>query len=152
MSISMKSNEPVNIQINTEDSRLCTLTVGEFSNPFKIKVERVGPQNVIEAKVKMWSLENISNFPASGNPLEKYADSLWVMYKTFEYPDDLQNSSILHFSTAEIVAAHPDTLVKTVRVDPMPVANDSYYYFSHSVKWHRPGASDTLLKPLLPGP
>ncbi len=138
------------VQIGSDLSRLCTLVVSEYNNPFKLRVERVSDQNVTQARVKLWSEENISSFPYDGSAFERYADSLWVFYKTFGFPTTLQNAGVSLVPIKAIVDAYPDTLIDTIPVSEIPANNDSSYYFSYSVKWHKPEVPpDTLLRPFI---
>lgn len=136
------------ILIGTVSSSTSTLVVGEFYNPFKVKVERSNIHDIYRVRMKLWSDINISNFPFAVDPFKKYADSLWVIHKSMSYPVQILGASVLRFPIQSIVEAYPDTLVlDSVFLDTLELPNDSYSYFSYSVKWRGPLKPDTLLEP-----
>lgn len=130
------------ITISMKDTRGCTIEVGKYYNPFSLVVERVDSLNVTEARVKLSSLVDISNFPYTTDPFKKYADSLWIFYKSFSFPVQPINVNMVSVPIESIVKAYPNTFEDIVYVGNLPDPNDSLFYFSYSVKWHN---KDTLL-------
>ena len=143
------SNEFLGIPLGTVTTSLCTLKVGKFYDPFKIKAERVSIHNTTDVIVRLWSDVDISNFPSTIS-LSPWADSVWVMYKTNGYAADTSEAPIVKFAIEEIKNAAPDSVDAIIFAGPLPVPNDSCYWLSHSIYWHNPGFTDTLLMPFTP--
>ncbi len=140
------------VPLGNEKSVVCQLMVGDYYNPFKVWVERIDIHNTKQVRVKLWSNVNISDFPTTGTPLDKYADSLWIIYKTNSQPMHESTAAVALFSTDEVKKA-TDTLRKTIDVTELkpggslPFPHDSSYYFANSIKWRVPGSQDTILRP-----
>jgi hypothetical protein len=151
-------NTYLGVTVGTAQSVTCTLKVGDYYNPFKVKVERIDIHNTTQVRVKLWSDVDITNFPSTdANPFAPWSDSVWVLYNTSNYPIDpqQQNTVVAMYSTDEIKQA-TDTVAKVLTVLELqpggtsPFTHDSCYWFNSSTLWHVPSARDTLLRPLLP--
>lgn len=133
--------------ISIAKTGVCTLVVGKYSNPFKMKAERVDMHNTSRVRLKFWSVVDLKTFPSSQG-CGPWADSVWIMYKSINYADDIAGAAVAFFSTERIKKAAPDTLSDTITVGALPAKNDSCFWFSYSVRWHDPALQiDTLLKP-----
>lgn len=133
---------PSTITISLQNTNVCVLNVGQYYNPFTLVVERVDSLNIDEARVKLSSLVDISNFPYAPSPTQKYADSVWIYYKTVSKPTLALYDGKVSVATEKIVKTSPNTFEDTILVGILPEPNDSLYHFSYSVKWHN---KDTLL-------
>lgn len=152
------TNYFLDIPISTISTRICTLVISPYCNPFRMKVERLDIHNTTELKIKLWSDVDISNFPTTkpSLPLSSWADSIWVFHTTNMFPVEEGQSNVIKnmFSTENIKLAK-DTIVKIIKVNQLkpgglePFLHDNHYWFNFSVRWHNPKiAIDTLLMPL----
>lgn len=137
------------VTIGTVNSTRCTLSISQIYNPFKVKVQRIGPGNNTQVKIQLWSDISLNDFPTTDPvfPQTPWADSVWLFYKPNGYATSTGEASRALYSTEEIKQAAPNPLEKILTVGNLPQPHDSCFWFNYSIKWHYP---DTVLKPFIP--
>ncbi len=138
------------LSIDSATSNAASLTVRKVYNPFKLTVECADVFTTNNVLVKIWSDEDLSDFPTTDQGSGPWSDYLWLVYSSNDYASDTTGSSIKLYSTEDIKQAAPDSLnpfEDTLTVGMLPIPNDSTWYFSYTVTWHNQGQPGTLLKP-----
>ncbi len=138
--------------IATKNSNSAMLTIRDVYNPFKVLVEGADIVTTNKVLVKIWSDEDLSDFPSIDPGAGAWSDNLWLLYKSVNYASDTAGASQKLYSTNDIKQASPDSAnpyEDTLTVGSLPDPNDSTWYFSYTINWKRPSLSDTLLKPFI---
>lgn len=129
-------------------SVVCTMSIGEYSNPFELSVERLNEQSTSEVKITISSSQDLTNFPTVLQLGKPYAENVWVLYQTKKHPTDKDDVvEIVKYKIDDIKNSSGNKIVKTLNVKPFPTDNDEHYYFSNTILW-KDGSNNTLF-PLL---
>ncbi len=125
-------------------SIVCTLKIGKYSNPFELTAARLSEYDKSQVILTISSSQDLTEFPTGDIPLNPYAEHVWILYQTKDFPGDTGDVvEILKYTTLSIKQGADNSVSDTIAVQPYASGED-LHCFSNTILWVEPGAADTL--------
>ncbi len=125
-------------------STVCTLKVGKYSNPFELVAARLNEHDTSQVVLTISSSQDLTEFPTGDNQLIRYAEHVWILYQTKDFPGDTGDVvEILKYTTLSIKQDADNSITDTITVQPY-APGEELHCFSNTIFWVDPAATDTL--------